>query len=365
MNYVAWVMAIFSLVGATDRIFGNRLGLGKEFERGLEMLGALALSMIGMIVISPLIADLLRPVLNAVSGILPIDPSIVPASLFANDMGGAALSAELASTPEMGAFNGLVVAAMMGATVSFTVPFALGAVKKEHHRALLIGLLCGIVTIPVGCFVAGLTLKLPLIPLLINLCPLVVFSGIVALGLLKAPDLSVKIFGILGVGIKILITIGLAIGIFQSLTGKMIVNPTESLENAGLIILNIAAVMTGAFPLIHLLSKMLKRPFAWLGKKLGVGEIAMAGFLSTLATSAPTFDMVNKMDRRGIVLNAAFAVSAAFILADHLAFTLAFNAAYLPAVTLGKAVSGILAVAVAIPIDKHISRSEATADTQE
>ena len=123
--------------------------------------------------------------------------------------------------------------------------------------------------------------------------------------------------------------------------------------------------MTGAFPLIHLLSKLFKRPFAWLGKKLGVGEVAMAGFLSTLATSAPTFDMANKMDRRGIVLNAAFAVSAAFILADHLAFTLAFNAAYLPAVTLGKSVAGILAVAIAIPIYRRIAAADIAAHTQE
>ena len=29
------VMAVFALLGAADRIFGNRWGLGKEFEEGI------------------------------------------------------------------------------------------------------------------------------------------------------------------------------------------------------------------------------------------------------------------------------------------------------------------------------------------
>ena len=62
MNPVAAVMAVFSVLGALDRIFGNRIGLGKEFERAVNMAGVLALSMIGMIVLSPLIANLLSPV---------------------------------------------------------------------------------------------------------------------------------------------------------------------------------------------------------------------------------------------------------------------------------------------------------------
>lgn len=350
MNVVSWIMAIFAVIGAIDRIFGNRLGLGREFERGLEMLGTLALAMIGMIVISPLIADLTRPLFDLVSSVIPIDPSVFAGMLFANDMGGAPLSAELAKDPAMGAFNGLVVGAMMGATVSFTIPFALGTVKKELHRELLVGLLCGIVTVPVGCLISGLIAKIPFVALLINLCPLLLFSALIAWGLFKAPDLSVKIFKIVGIGIKILITAGLAIGIFQFLTGKILVKPLAGFEEASLVIIGIAAVMTGAFPLIFLLSRLLRRPLSALGRRIGVGEVSMTGFLASLATSATTFEMMERMDRRGVVLNAAFAVSAAFAFADHLAFTLSFAPDYLPAVTIGKLVAGVLAVVLAIPI---------------
>ena len=42
------VMAGFALLGAVDRIFGNRLGLGKEFEEGILAMGSLALAMVGI-----------------------------------------------------------------------------------------------------------------------------------------------------------------------------------------------------------------------------------------------------------------------------------------------------------------------------
>ena len=41
------IMAVFAAVGAVDRICGNRLGLGKEFEEGILAMGSLAMAMIG------------------------------------------------------------------------------------------------------------------------------------------------------------------------------------------------------------------------------------------------------------------------------------------------------------------------------
>ena len=37
------VMAVFAVLGAADRILGNRWGLGKEFEEGILAMGSLAL----------------------------------------------------------------------------------------------------------------------------------------------------------------------------------------------------------------------------------------------------------------------------------------------------------------------------------
>ena len=43
------VMAAFAVAGAIDRIFGNRWGLGKEFEAGILAMGSLALAMVGIV----------------------------------------------------------------------------------------------------------------------------------------------------------------------------------------------------------------------------------------------------------------------------------------------------------------------------
>lgn len=347
MNAVAIFMMVFSVIGALDRILGNRFGLGKEFERGFMLLGDLALSMIGMIVISPLLAQLLSPALNGLYEAIRIDPSSITSMLFANDLGGSALATEVAKDVQLGRFNGMVVTSMMGGTISFTIAFALGAVKESQHKPLLLGLLCGIVTIPFGCFLGGLVLRIPLAQLLYNLLPLLLFSLLVAAGLLFFPGASTKIFGLLGIGIKILITVGLIFGIVRSLSGVEIIKGLNTLEDAGLICLNAAVVMTGAFPLLHILSRLLSRQLKGLGRRIGINETSSLGFVSCLANSISTFGMMGKMDEKGVMLNAAFAVSAAFVFGDHLAFTLAYDPGCLAGVITGKLFAGVLSLLVA------------------
>ena len=347
MNVIAVVMAIFAVLGAIDRIIGNRFGIGKEFEKGINMLGPVMLSMTGMIVMAPAIAELLKPVLYGMAELLPIDPSIIPATLFANDMGGAPLSVEVAQNADIGYFNALVVSAMMGATISFTIPVALGMVDKSQHKDVLTGLMCGIITIPLGCAVSGFILKLPLDQLLWDLLPLTVFSLILVLGLLKCPDLCVKIFSVFGQGINILITIGLALGILRFLTGIEIIKGLTTFEEGGAVCLNACAVMSGAFPLISILSRVFAKPLKALGNVLHINEASSTGIFSSLATSLTTFGNMKAMDKKGVVLNSAFAVSGAFVFAGHLAFTLAFNESYVFCVIVGKLVAGVLAIVVA------------------
>lgn len=346
MSPVTAIMVVFSMLAAADRILGNRFGLGKEFEKGLMLLGNMALSMIGMIVISPLIARLLEPVFGFVSGTLGIEPSIIPAALFANDMGGAPLAKEIAVDERMGMFNGLVVSSMMGCTVSFTIPYALGVVEERQHRPLLLGMLCGIVTIPVGCFAGGLWLRLPLGALVMNLLPLVLFSALIALGLSFCPERCVRIFRAFGSFIKAVITLGLALAILRFLTGIELIKGLGTLEDGAAVCLNAAAVMTGAFPLIALVSRLLAKTLKKLGEKIGINETSAMGLLCSLASNMTMFAMMKDMDDKGVLFNAAFTISAVGAFASHLAFTMAFDSAYLPAMIVGKLSAALLALGV-------------------
>ena len=254
----------------------------------------------------------------------------------------------------MGLFNGLIVSTMMGCTISFTIPYGLSLVDKSQHREMLLGLLCGLVTIPLGCLIAGVMLHLPLKSLLVDLLPLVIFSGVVALGLIFNPEISVKIFNAFGFFIKGLITFGLALGVLRYLTGIELIKGLATLEEGADVCLNAAAVICGAFPLMYVVALLLKKPMKVVAKWLRVNEISVVGLVSSSATSMTTFGMIKEMDQKGVLLNAAFAVSGAFTFAGHLAFTMAFDATYIPSMIVGKLSAGILAVILANLMSKRL-----------
>ena len=347
MNVISVVMLVFSVVGALDYLTGSRFGIGKEFERGVLIMGTMILSMVGMIVLAPLIAALIEPMLKVISEKIPFfEPSAIAGSLLANDMGGAPLSMELAKTEASGYFNGLVVGSMMGATISFSLPLALGVTKPEQKSSIMLGLMCGIAAIPVGCVVSGLMLKMPITELAMSVIPLVLFSVLLAVGLLKIPHICINIFNVFGMAIKILIVIGLIVGIAEFTLGFDIPH-TAPVEEGVMVCFNATAVMTGAFPLLAIVSKLIKKPMKKISQKVGMNEVSALGFVGTLATNVTTFGMMRDMDDKGVVLNSAFAVSAAFTFAGHLAFTMSFNADYILPVIVGKLVAGIFAVLVA------------------
>ena len=342
------VMAGFAVLGAADRILGNRFGLGKEFEDGITAMGSLALAMLGIICLAPVLAGLLRPVVVPVFRLLGADPAMFAGSLLACDMGGGALAMELTEDPQAGLFGGVLCGAMLGATVVFTIPVAMGILKEEDRPFLAKGLLAGVVTIPLGLFVGGLFTGMPILRILGNLVPIVLIAGLIALGLWKAENAMIKGFAAFGKGIIALITVGLAAGIFEAVTGIRLIPGLAPIEEGFQTVGAIAIVLAGAFPLVAVLTKLLRKPLLKLGIALGINETAAAGLIASLANSIATFSLIKDMDDRGKVVNIAFAVSAAFVFGDHMGFAAGFAPQMLPAMIVSKLVGGVSAVVVAL-----------------
>jgi ethanolamine transporter len=210
------------------------------------------------------------------------------------------------------------------------------------------GILCGIVTIPVGVLVGGLTAGFPVGKVLRNLVPIVLIAALIALGLWKAERAMVRGFSLFGKGVVAVVTVGLAAAIFEALTGTALIPGMAPISEAFETVGAIAIVLAGAFPLVKLLTKLLKKPLLKLGRLLGVNDTAAAGLVASLANSIATFGMVKDMNPRGKVVNIAFAVSAAFVFGDHLGFTAGFAPEMLAPMILGKLAGGISAVAVAM-----------------
>ena len=342
------VMAAFAVLGAVDRIIGNRFGLGKEFEDGITAMGALALAMVGIISLAPVLANLLKPVVVPVYAFLGADPAMFAGSLLACDMGGGALAMEMTDDIQAAYLGGVLTGSMLGATIVFTIPAAMGIVAKEDHPAIAKGILCGIVTIPLGVLAGGIVSGFPIGMVLRNLIPIVLIAALIAVGLWKAEKWMIQGFGWFGKAVVAIITVGLAAAIVEALTGLVIIPGMAPIEEGFQTVGAIAIVLAGAFPLVYAVTKLLRKPLLKLGGLLGINDTAAAGLVASLANSIATFGMVKDMDGRGKVVNIAFAVSAAFVFGDHLGFTAGFAPEMLPGVIVGKLVGGVSAVAVAL-----------------
>ena len=351
-------MVIFAALGALDRIFGSRFGLGEKFEEGIMAIGALSISMVGIIALAPVIANLLKPVIVPVFGLLGADPAMFAGSILANDMGGAPLAQALALNEDAGNFGGLIVGAMLGPTIVFTIPVALGIIREEDRKYLATGVLAGVITIPIGSLAGGLAAGYSFTMVLKNLIPIIIFAVFIALGLWKFESAMVKGFTYFGKFVVAVITLGLGVGIIEQLTGIVLIPGMNPIGEGFEVVADIAIVLAGAFPLVYVITKVFKKPLMGLGKVLGMNEVAAAGLVASLANSIPMFGMMKDMDDRGKVLNVAFAVSAAFVFGDHLGFTAGFNQDMIFPMIVGKLVGGITAVFAALILvrNKKISK---------
>jgi len=346
------VMAVFALLGGLDRIWGNRFGLGKEFEEGILAMGSLALAMVGIVSLAPVLAALLRPVVVPVYGLLGADPAMFAGTILACDMGGGSLAVQMTDNSQAAMLGGVLTGSMLGATIVFTIPVALGILAEEDRPALAKGILCGIVTIPIGVLIGGLVAGFPIGMVLRNLIPIVLIAVLIALGLWRAERAMVKGFELFGKFVVIVVTIGLAAAIVEELTGFSIIPGMAPISEGFATVGTIAIILAGAFPLVFVLTKLLRKPLMAVGRLLGINDAAAAGLIASLANSIATFGLVKDMNERGKVVNIAFAVSAAFVFGDHLGFTAGFAPEMIGPMILGKLAGGISAVVVAMWLTK-------------
>lgn len=363
-SVVMLIMMIFMLVGAVDKIMGNKFGYGEEFENGFNAIGGLAMSMAGVVAAAPLLADVLGPIITPVYTVIGADASMFATTLLACDMGGYPLAMQMAANESIGSFAGLILGTMMGPTIVFTIPVALGIISKEDRDYLGAGVLAGMITIPIGCFVGGIAMNamtdysLSIPQIAINLVPVIVIAALIVAGLWFAPAKMIAGFNVFGTGVTIVITALTAIAVFQQITGIMLPafdvmstpNPdtgTTPLNDGLLVCGQIGIVLIGAFPMVKWITRTFGGALEKVGAALGINDKASAGMVANLANNIAMFNIMGEMDPKGKLLNVAFSVSAAFVIGDHLGFTAGVDQTMVTPVMIGKLVGGITAILVA------------------
>lgn len=383
-TFVIYIIMACAVAGAIASIRNPESGLGKEFIEGIHAIGPIFIPVAGIMASIPYLSEFIRVAAGPLFALVGADPSIAATTVIAVDMGGYQLADALAGSRDAW-IVATVVGYMAGATIIFSIPVGLAMLAKADHKYMALGIMSGILSVPVGVFVAcaiiafaGLEVRpdintsgeatyqvaLTLVEILRNLLPLIVFCVAIALGLRFVPDAMIAGFlwfgRIMYAGITLVLVFSIVeyfTGLFSNLFGGWGFDPIiadeadqfRALEIAGYI----GIMLAGAFPMVYLLTKYLERPMEAIGSRIGVSPEGAAGLLAASANIIAMYRLIGRMRPRDKVLAIAFAVCAAFTFGDHLAFAANFQPTMILPLLIGKLTGGaagfVLALWLSVP----------------
>ncbi|MDO5662091.1 MAG: ethanolamine utilization protein EutH [Brachybacterium sp.] len=388
---VIWLMMAFVALGAVGAIVDDTKGIGKEFKEGIHSIGPIFLPVAGIMASVPYLATFVEVITGRVFAAMGADPAMAAGALIAGDMGGYSL-AEVTARSESAWVMAAATAFMSGATIVFSIPVGLAMLERRHHRYLALGVMSGVLTIPIGVFVTTAILKLTRTPLrdsldtsadptisfsltwgeiFANLLPIIIFVVVLALCLRFATTFMIGAFLVFGRLLDAGLKLVLALVIIEYFTGGVstlwagwgfdpIIADSDdqfrALEIAGYI----GIMLAGAFPMVYVIKTVLARPLEMVGGVVGISPAGMAGILAASANILAMYRLIPSMPARDRVLAIAFSVCAAFTFGDHLAFMANFQPTMVAPLVIGKLLAGvlamILAVWLAVPTAERLAR---------
>ena len=353
---IMYILTFGAALGGIDCLLGNRLGYGDKFESGFRMLGPVTLSMAGIICLAPVLSTVLGNCIRPLCALLGIDPGIF-GSILAIDMGGYQLSVDLAADPLFGRFSGVIISSVFGCTVVFSIPVGLGFLGEEDRPYFTKGILIGLATMPVSILTAALMVHMELGFALWNTMPVLLFSVILGIGVLKKPGIMMKGFLGFANAVRITAVFGLAAGAVSYLADITVIPGLLPLEDAMETVCSICIAMVGSMPLAELIQRLLKVPFRYINKVTGLDSSSSTGLLLGLVSATPALAMIPQMNRRGQVVISAALVSCICTFGAHFAFANSLCPEMVPALLVSKLVGGLLGGILAMFATKNLKES--------
>ena len=361
---IMMVMMIFCAVGAIDKIRGNKLGYGEKFDEAFGALKPLALTMVGIIVLTPILKLLLEPLIVPVYEFFGASPAMFAGTIFPVDSGAYPLAHQLSGgDTAIANFSGVVLGSTIGCLFVGTIPICMTMLDEKDHDCFAAAMLVAVITIPIGCIAGGLVMnlspyKLSIGRILTNLIPVIIVAALVAVGLVLKPRQVMRFFCAFGRLMQALLVFSIMIAAIQSVTGlrlplfRIMVEPSveggvSPLVDSFIVLGNILMVIIGAFPMVLFVSRAFRRPIQKLSILLGMNEAGGAGLVSSLASIFPALDLVRDMNLKGKLLVLSFSVSASFVFGDHLGFTAGMDQHMILPLIVSKLVAGITALILA------------------
>lgn len=359
------IMAVFLVVACFDRCIFGKLGFAKTLENGFALMPAIALGVVGMYCLSPIIAQGLSFALTPIFTKLGMDPTVFVATFIAGDGGAYFIAEEMTNDIVVRNWACFSIGELYGNIFAFVIPVGIGIVKKEDYDFFVSGVLCAIIASPIGCIAAGIFTGMSIGSILLNLVFPLLISLLVIILLVVFPKAVSKVFSVFAHFVTILITIGLALAGFQSITGIVIVEGLGDINIGWQTVGIVALIISGAWSLVHLIEVLLKKPLAAIGRAVGINTISVSAFLVALVQPLPSLARFNEMDNRGKIIVSALAATTGFLLGPMLAFASTYCPEAVGLMFVAKIVAGIVAIPLAVFYFRstHPGALEKTADS--
>lgn len=387
---IIYIMMVFLIIGAIASIFNDTKGFGKEFKEGIHSIGPIFLTVAGVMSIIPLLSYAISHWLGPIYAWIHADPSLAAGLVIAPDLGAYKLAAETAGSHAAWIFA-FALSFITGSTIIFVVPVGLAMLGKRDHKYMALGIMAGLLSVPISVIIIVLMLQFTQVPLrteistnaastrpfdmpigeiMLNMVPIVLFVVVLALGLRLLTTFMVRAFIVFGKILDIVIRLALAASIVEYFTGVFDIfgkwplapiiadadDQYRALEVAGAV----GIMLAGAFPMVYAIRTWLSKPLAVAGKRFGFSEQGAAGILAGAANVLALMRIIPLMPARDKVVTIAFGVCAAFTFGDHLAFSANFQPNMVAAIIVGKLVGGlfgiVFAVWLAVPYAKRLEQ---------
>ena len=354
---VVYIIMACAIAGCLASVIKPESELGQQFVAGIDSIGPIFLPVAGIMASAPYLTAFVSAVFGPVYSAVGADPAMAATTFIAVDMGGY----------------------MAGATIVFSIPVALKMLEKRDRKYLALGVMSGLLAIPIGVLVASAIIAVshPMVrevvstnadatyqlalswgQIGVNLIPLIIICVALAAGLKFKPDAMIKGFIVFGRVMEsalkivfVLVVVEYFTGVWSTLFGSFGFDPIiadeedifRALEVSGAI----GMMLCGAFPMVYLIRRYLAKPLAKIGGAVGLSSDATAGLLAGSANVLALFSMVKDLRAKDKVICMAFAVCCAFLFGDHLSFTANFQPNLIVVVLAGKLAAGICAIVFA------------------
>jgi ethanolamine transporter len=395
---VIYLIMACAVIGAIAAVRDDQSELGQEFLSGINSIGPIFIPVAGIMAATPYLSQFIAAVFGPIFGLVGADPAMAATTFIAVDMGGYQLADALARTKESW-IMAMITGFMAGATIVFSIPVGLSMLDKKDHKYMALGVMSGILTVPIGVFITSAILSvtnamvrgsistdapsdyqlaLSFVQIFQNLVPLIIICVLLAVGLYLKPNMMIKGFMIFGrvmdATLKIVLVFSIVeyfTGFFTTILGSWgfdpIIADTEDQFRALEISGYIGIMLCGAFPMVHLIKKYFAKPLEALGRKSGFSAVGSAGILAGAANILALFRLIREMPAADKVKCIAFAVCSAFLLGDHLAFSANFQPTIILPLMIGKFSAGIIAIffATKLSVPKAIQLEKEEKEAEE